>query len=93
VAEQNVGPKVTAIARRHKETMRSWFSERAAEGGACRPDDTGAELLVLLDGALNGAAVSGSPEAAHVARRMAEVVLDAEGVERTRGAKAKGRRP
>jgi hypothetical protein len=35
---------------------------------------------VLLDGALNGAAVSGSPEAAAVARAMAETVLGAAGV-------------
>lgn len=77
VAEQSMGPKVTAIARRHKATVKSWFSQQAGEGGASDTDAVGAQLLVLLDGALNGAAVSGSPEAAAVARAMAETVLEA----------------
>jgi AcrR family transcriptional regulator len=80
VAEQSMGPKVTAIARRHKATVKSWFSQQAAEAGARDPDGAGAQLLVLLDGALNGAAVSGSPEAAGVARAMAEKVLEAAGL-------------
>jgi AcrR family transcriptional regulator len=80
VAEQSMGPKVTAIARRHKATVRSWFSQQAAEGEARDPDALGAQLLVLLDGALNGAAVSGSPDAAAVARVMAETVLNAAGI-------------
>jgi hypothetical protein len=75
-----MGPKVTAIARRHKATVKSWFSQQAAEAGARDTDAVGAQLLVLLDGALNGAAVSGSPEAAGVARVMAETVLEAAGV-------------
>lgn len=80
VAEQSMGPKVTAIARRHKDTVKSWFSQQAAEAGTRDPDALGAQLLVLLDGALNGAAVSGSPEAAAVARVMAETVLAAAGI-------------
>jgi AcrR family transcriptional regulator len=80
VAEQSMGPKVTAIARRHKATVKSWFSQQVAEGGVRDADEVGAQLLVLLDGALNGAAVSGSPEAAAVARAMAETVLEAAGV-------------
>ena len=80
VAEQSMGPKVTAIARRHKETVKSWFSQQAAEGGVRDAEQVGAQLLVLLDGALNGAAVSGSATAAAVARTMAKTVLDAAGV-------------
>ena len=49
----------------------------------------GTRLLVLLDGAQYGAAVFGSPEAARVAEQMAEVLLDAAGVARTRQAAAK----
>ncbi len=91
VAEQTVSPKVTAIARRHKATMKSWFALQAAEGGARDADALGVQLLVLLDGALNGAAVSGSPEAATAARLLAEAALDAAGVERTRAAKARSK--
>jgi AcrR family transcriptional regulator len=84
IAEQSVSPKAIAIARRHKATVRSWFGHQAAEGGGARADRIGAQLLVLLDGALNGAAVFGSSEAAIVARTTAEAVLDAAGVARTR---------
>jgi len=89
VAEQSVSPRVTAIARRHKDAMRRWFAARAADGGAGDPDAVGARLLLLLDGALNGAAVSGTSDAAAIARELAEGVLDAAGIARTR---AKGRR-
>jgi AcrR family transcriptional regulator len=89
VAEQSASPKVTAIARRHKATMKSWFTEQAQAGGAESPDELGAELLVLLDGALNGAAIFASPEAAVVARTMAETLLDSRGIERSPRAKPK----
>lgn len=92
VAEQGTSPKVTAIARRHKETMKRWFSDHASEGGAKRADETGARLLVLLDGALNGAAVFGSAEAPAIATSMAEALLDAAGVVRSRRSTAKGRK-
>jgi AcrR family transcriptional regulator len=86
VGERNPSPKVTAIARRHKETVKSWFAQRASEGGATRGDEIGAQLLVLLDGALNGASVFGSSDAVAVARTLAEAVLDAGGVRRSRSA-------
>jgi AcrR family transcriptional regulator len=93
MAEQSVSPKVAAIARRHKATVRSWFEQRAAEGGAARPVEVGARLVVVLDGALNGAVVFRSPEPATVARGIAELVLDAAGVARTkRGATRGGKR-
>jgi AcrR family transcriptional regulator len=88
MGEQGASAKVTAIARRHKATVQSWFAREAAEGGARRAEALGAQLLVLLDGALNGAAVSGSAEAAAVARSMAEAILDAAGVGRTRRKKS-----
>lgn len=82
VAEQGASAAVTAIARRHKQTVEHWFALQAGLGGAERADDAGAQLLVLLDGALNGAAISGTPAAATTARAMAERVLDAFGVAR-----------
>jgi AcrR family transcriptional regulator len=87
VAEQSMGPKVTAIARRHKETVKSWFSQQAAEGGARDAGKVGAQLLLLLDGALNGAAVAGSSDAARVARALAKTVLEAAGLASSRRAK------
>jgi hypothetical protein len=65
------------VDRAHGLATRGWFAARAAAGGAASPDDVGARLLVLLDGALNGAAVFRSPEAAAVAQTMAVALLDA----------------
>jgi AcrR family transcriptional regulator len=84
ISEQGASPQLTAIARRHKHTLRSWFVQLAADGGGTEPAALGAQLLVLLDGALNGAAVFGSPEAVSVAKRMVEVLLDSAGIARTR---------
>lgn len=94
VGERGLGARVTAIARRHKATVESWFADRAAEGGARKPADLGAELLVLLDGALNGAATFGSSDLARAARNVAEALLEAAGVAQSRipKARAKGRR-
>jgi AcrR family transcriptional regulator len=92
VAEQGTSAKVTAIARRHKTTVQRWFAELAGQGGAAEADALGAQLLVLLDGALNGAAVFGSPQSALAATQMAEVLLDAAGVARSRPARVKGKR-
>jgi AcrR family transcriptional regulator len=89
VAEQASSPKVTAIARRHKATVQSWFTERAAEGGARDAEGTGARLLVLLDGALNGAAVFASADAAATAGAMAETIVDTAGIDRTPAPKRK----
>ena len=82
VAEQTVGPAVAALARRHKAAVRRWFVERAVEGHAPDPAALGARLLVLLDGALNGAGVFRSPEPAAVARDLAASVLEAAGMAR-----------
>jgi AcrR family transcriptional regulator len=92
VAEKSTSPRVTAIARRHKATVQSWFARQAEEGGAHYADDVGAQLLVLLDGALNGAAVFASAQAAAVARTMAEALLDGAGVARSRRAPRRGTR-
>lgn len=91
VAEQGNSPKVTGLARRHKETMERWFTAHAAEGGATHPEQLGAQLLVLLDGALNGAAVAGSSAAVVVARGMAGALLDAAGVLPNKAARTKKR--
>jgi AcrR family transcriptional regulator len=84
VGEQAVSAKVTAIARRHKDTMRSWFAQRVADGGGVDPEGVAARLLILLDGALNGAAVARSAEPVAVARTMAAATLDEAAVSRTR---------
>lgn len=92
IAEQGSGAKTTTIARSHKTAVKSWFVRQASEGGAADPDTLGERLLVLLDGALNGAAVFRSPAAAVVAREMAEKLIDENGLERSGRRSTKERR-
>jgi len=80
VAEQ-AGSEAEAIARRHKEAVASWLSDQAQLGGARRPKEVGAQLLVLIDGALNGAMIFRSADPARAARIVAEVLLRSAGVQ------------
>lgn len=79
VAEQ-IGGDAAAVARRHKAAVTRWFSEQAQLAGATEPHELGAELLLLLDGALNGAQVFGSAAPARAARRAAQILLREAGV-------------
>jgi AcrR family transcriptional regulator len=79
VAEQ-LGSEAAAIARRHKTAVAAWLSDQAQLGGARLPKQLGAQLMVLIDGALNGAAVLDSPEPARTARSVAAALLRAAGV-------------
>jgi len=88
VAEQ-AGSSAEAVARRHKESMASWLSDQAALGGARSPKQLGAELLVLIDGALNGALVFGSPAPARAARDVAVIILTHAGVKTSKGNRSK----
>ena len=88
VAEE-AGGDAGAIARRHKTAVEGWLADQAQLGGARMPRSLGAQLLVLIDGALNGASIFGSSEPAHAARAVAAVLLANAGVKtstkRTRG--------
>jgi AcrR family transcriptional regulator len=72
---EDVGPEALEITRRHKSVLRGWLSDQAALAGARSPEQLGAELLLLVDGALNGALVFGSAEPARVARTVATALL------------------
>jgi AcrR family transcriptional regulator len=78
---EDTGPEALEIVRRHKAVLRGWLSEQAQLAGARDPKRLGAELLLLVDGALNGALVFGSAEPARTARRVAETLLEQAGVE------------
>lgn len=80
-AAEAPGPEAAEIVRRHKAVMRDWLSNQAQLGGAQKPAQLGAELLLLIDGALNGALVFGSAEPARAARRVASLLLEQAGVE------------
>jgi len=77
---EHPGPEAETIARRHKEAVAGWLSDQAELGGARSPKKLGAQLLVLVDGALNGAMVFGTAEPARSARAVAAVLLADAGV-------------
>jgi AcrR family transcriptional regulator len=81
---EHAGTEAAAIARRHKAAIVGWLSEQAQLGGAKAPQELGAQLLLLVDGALNGAAVFGSAEPARTARSLASALLVKAGVKTTR---------
>lgn len=84
IAEQ-IGGDAAAVARRHKLAVASWLSDQAELGGAREPQEVGAELLVLLDGALNGAQVFGTAAPARAARRAAQILLAEAGIKTSKG--------
>jgi AcrR family transcriptional regulator len=76
---EDAGGAAAEIVRRHKAVLRLWLAEQAELAGARGAKELGAELLLLIDGALNGALVFGSDEPARVARRVAAALLEQAG--------------
>ena len=83
---EDTSPGFAEITRRHKSVMRDWLADQAQLAGARAPKELGAELLVLIDGALNGALVFASAEPARVARRVAATLLKQAGAKLPRSA-------
>ena len=68
-------PAVASAVRDHKETFQDYVTRLAVDAGA---DATlGAQLALVAEGAQTTAAIAGSPDAASVARKTAEVLIDA----------------
>lgn len=65
------------IARRQKRWMRDYLAGLAAEAGLSRPERLGADLMLLVDGANARVLVDGDLAAAHDARRVAAILVDA----------------
>lgn len=60
---------VAAIARRHKEAFRQLIRDLAGD------DELGDQLTLLAEGAITMAAIGGTPEPAHQAKRAARALL------------------
>lgn len=81
VAEQGeVAAAVGPIAQHHKRAVEQWLRDQAQLGGASDPQGLGAQLMLLIDGALVGAMVGRSPAPARAARAAAMALLAAHGV-------------
>ncbi len=69
------------IALAFKEMRRQWFRELLTRAGATDPDGLSLQLMLLVDGAIAAALVRRDPTVARAARRAAEVLLAAAGVD------------
>ncbi|MEU9113648.1 TetR/AcrR family transcriptional regulator [Streptomyces sp. NPDC048483] len=65
---------VTAVARRHKQALLDYLTDLARDLGAREPAVLGAQLALLVNGAITAAAISGSPGAAREAHGAAQAL-------------------
>jgi AcrR family transcriptional regulator len=68
-----VDASVAATARAHKDAFRDYVTGLVTAAG--RPQESAAAFVLLAEGAITMAAVSGSPEPAHQARQAAAQLL------------------
>ena len=72
-----VSPRVAEMASRHKEGFRQALTELAQKAGADDADRLADHLILLSEGAITRAAISGSADPALRAREAATMILDA----------------
>ncbi|MGW6195182.1 TetR/AcrR family transcriptional regulator [Kribbella sp. NPDC055110] len=72
-----VSPRVAEMALRHKEGFRQALTQLAREAGSDDPDRLADHLILLSEGAITRAAISGSADPALSAREAATMILDA----------------
>jgi AcrR family transcriptional regulator len=72
-----VDPEVARAARDHKRAVLRYLTALAADAELTDPDALGEQLLLLVDGAIVTAAISGDPSAAVRARSAAATLLAA----------------
>ncbi|MCH6163974.1 TetR/AcrR family transcriptional regulator [Streptomyces marispadix] len=70
---------VAEVVRTHKAALRARILSLVEGVGAADPEAVTAQIVVLFDGAITVATVSGTPEAALQARDAVAVLLDAHG--------------
>lgn len=68
------------LSAEHKERIVSFIEDICAKGGAKEPRKLAEQLALLKEGAIVTAQVRGMKESAHIAKQMAENLLDAAGV-------------
>jgi AcrR family transcriptional regulator len=75
---------IRAVARRHKHELLEYLRLLVADAGLADADAVARQLLVLVDGAIAVALVSGDPAAADDARDAARILLSARGIPASR---------
>jgi AcrR family transcriptional regulator len=66
---------IRAVAKEHKIKLRDFLRQLAEEYGADDPDELASEFLILIDGAITVALVTGEKEAARKAQHIARKLL------------------
>jgi AcrR family transcriptional regulator len=66
---------IRAVAREHKIKLRDYLRELAVELQANDPDEMAAAFLILIDGAITVALITGRKEAAREAQQLARKLL------------------
>lgn len=66
---------IRAACQEFKRLLRNYIRDQAIEAGTADPEALADELALLLEGAIATAQVSGVPDSAKLARRMAEVLV------------------
>jgi AcrR family transcriptional regulator len=66
---------IHAAAAEHKRLFAAYLREEAEAAGASNPDELGAQLALLMEGAITTAHISGSGQAARDAQRVAELLV------------------
>jgi AcrR family transcriptional regulator len=69
------GDPIHAASAEHKRLVLSYVRELAAAAGVEKSDELGDQLSLLIEGAIVTAQVTGDTDAAHKARRAAEVLV------------------
>ena len=69
------GDPVRAAAAEHKARVLSYLRDLAQSAGATAPDDVARQLMILINGAIVAAHVSGETTSARGARALAETLL------------------
>jgi AcrR family transcriptional regulator len=76
-AESAPGSVVNGATVAHKQAVRQWISELAAQADAADPPALARALTVLLDGGLAAGALEANPDISEQARRAARTLVDA----------------
>jgi AcrR family transcriptional regulator len=76
-AEATPGTPVHERTVAHKQAVRSWVRDLAAQAGAADPDALARSLTLLVDGGLADGALAADPAAASAAKETARVLIAA----------------
>lgn len=76
-AETPVGGRLHDRTVQHKDAVRAWVRDLAAEAGAGDPEGLARSLTLLLDGGLAAGALDGDPSAADAAKTSAAALVAA----------------